>query len=40
MAYEAYQQVARPVSRIAEKILGWLSWVLLLLTTIVAMFLD
>ena len=38
MAYEAYQQVARPVSRIAEKILGWLSWVLLLLTTIVAMF--
>lgn len=38
MAYEAYQQVTRPVSRIAEKILGWLSWALLLLTTIIAMF--
>ncbi|UEX89455.1 lipoteichoic acid stability factor AuxB [Staphylococcus ratti] len=38
MAYETYQQVVRPVSRIAEKILGWLSWIALLLTTIVAMF--
>ena len=27
MSGEQYMQVRRPVSRLAEKVLGWLSWV-------------
>lgn len=39
MTGEAYTQISRPVNRLAEKILGWLSWILLLGATVVAMFL-
>ncbi|RIP35657.1 DUF4064 domain-containing protein [Staphylococcus gallinarum] len=38
MSGDQYTQVRRPVSRIAEKVLGWLSWVFLLLLTIITMF--
>ncbi|WP_437750357.1 lipoteichoic acid stability factor AuxB [Staphylococcus shinii] len=38
MSGEQYTQVRRPVSRLAEKVLGWLSWVFLLLLTIITMF--
>ncbi|KIX90056.1 hypothetical protein TP70_10065 [Staphylococcus microti] len=38
MTGDIYTQVRRPVNRVAEKILGWLSWLLLLGTTVVAMF--
>ncbi|MCS4486718.1 lipoteichoic acid stability factor AuxB [Staphylococcus americanisciuri] len=38
MTGDVYTQVRRPVNRLAEKILGWLSWIFLLGTTIVAMF--
>lgn len=38
MSGEQYMQVRRPVSRLAEKVLGWLSWVFLLLLTIATMF--
>ncbi|MDO5375862.1 lipoteichoic acid stability factor AuxB [Staphylococcus rostri] len=38
MTGDIYTQVRRPVSRVAEKILGWLSWILLLGTTVIAMF--
>lgn len=38
MTGEAYTQISRPVNRLAEKILGWLSWILLLGATVVAMF--
>ncbi|MBI5975817.1 lipoteichoic acid stability factor AuxB [Staphylococcus canis] len=38
MVGDAYNQIKRPPSRVAEKILGWLSWILLLAMTIVAMF--
>ncbi|UXS20954.1 lipoteichoic acid stability factor AuxB [Staphylococcus delphini] len=38
MAGETYTHISRPVNRLAEKILGWLSWLLLLGTTVVAMF--
>ena len=38
MSGEQYTQVRRPVSRLAEKVLGWLSWIFLLLLTIVTMF--
>ncbi|SUM32501.1 membrane protein [Staphylococcus gallinarum] len=27
MSGDQYTQVRRPVSRIAEKVLGWLSWI-------------
>ena len=38
MSGEQYTQVRRPVSRLAEKVLGWLSWVFLLLLTVITMF--
>ncbi|MGO1881900.1 MAG: lipoteichoic acid stability factor AuxB, partial [Staphylococcus equorum] len=38
MSGEQYTQVRRPVSRLAEKVLGWLSWIFLLLLTIITMF--
>lgn len=38
MTGETYTHISRPVNRLAEKILGWLSWLLLLGTTVVAMF--
>ncbi|MRF37817.1 DUF4064 domain-containing protein [Staphylococcus sp. KY49P] len=38
MSGEQYTQVRRPVSRLAEKVLGWLNWVFLLLLTIITMF--
>ncbi|REH82287.1 lipoteichoic acid stability factor AuxB [Staphylococcus felis] len=38
MARDAYTQIRRPLNRLAEKILGWLSWILILATTVVAMF--
>lgn len=38
MSGDQYTQVRRPVSRIAEKVLGWLSWIFLLLLTIITMF--
>ncbi|ARJ51542.1 lipoteichoic acid stability factor AuxB [Staphylococcus lutrae] len=38
MTGEAYTQISRPVNRLAEKVLGWLSWLLLLGSTVVAMF--
>ncbi|QLK85737.1 DUF4064 domain-containing protein [Staphylococcus sp. 17KM0847] len=38
MTGEVYTQIQRPVNRLAEKIMGWLSWLLLLGTTIIAMF--
>lgn len=38
MTGETYTHISRPVNRLAEKILGWLSWLLPLGTTVVAMF--
>ncbi|MCI2940239.1 uncharacterized protein DUF4064 [Staphylococcus cohnii] len=38
MSGEQYTQVRRPVSRLAEKVLGWLNWIFLLLLTIITMF--
>lgn len=38
MTGEQYTQIKRPVSRLTEKVLGWLSWVFLLILTIVTMF--
>ncbi|WP_436853588.1 lipoteichoic acid stability factor AuxB [Staphylococcus caeli] len=38
MSGEQFTQVRRPVSRLAEKVLGWLSWVFLLLLTVITMF--
>ena len=38
MSGERYTQVRRPVSRLAEKVLGWLNWIFLLLLTIITMF--
>lgn len=40
MSGEHYTQIKRPVSRLAEKILGWLSWIILLLLTFAGMFLG
>ncbi|MEJ7523145.1 DUF4064 domain-containing protein, partial [Staphylococcus saprophyticus] len=33
-----YIQIKRPVSRVAEKVLGWLNWIGLLLLTVITMF--
>lgn len=33
-----YTQIKRPVSRVAEKVLGWLNWIGLLLLTVTTMF--
>lgn len=33
-----YTQIKRPVSRVAEKVLGWLNWIGLLLLTVATMF--
>ncbi|MDK8645736.1 DUF4064 domain-containing protein [Staphylococcus condimenti] len=33
-----YTQIRRPVSRVAEKVLGWLNWIGLLLLTVATMF--
>lgn len=33
-----YTQIKRPVSRVAEKVLGWLNWIGLLLLTVITMF--
>ena len=38
MSGEQFTQVRRPVSRLTEKVLGWLSWIFLLLLTIATMF--
>lgn len=38
MSGEQFTQVRRPVSRLTEKILGWLSWIFLLLLTVATMF--
>ncbi|MBL7565527.1 lipoteichoic acid stability factor AuxB [Staphylococcus saccharolyticus] len=38
MSGEQYTQIKRPVSRLTEKILGWFSWIFLLILTIVTMF--
>ena len=38
MSGEQYTQIKRPVSRLTEKILGWFSWIFLLLMTIITMF--
>ncbi|UXR78970.1 MULTISPECIES: DUF4064 domain-containing protein [unclassified Staphylococcus] len=38
MTGEMYTQIRRPVNRLAEKILGWLSWLLILGATVIAMF--
>ncbi|AVQ32731.1 DUF4064 domain-containing protein [Staphylococcus muscae] len=38
MTGEVYTQIRRPVNRLAEKILGWLSWLLILGATVIAMF--
>ncbi|MBO1199812.1 DUF4064 domain-containing protein [Staphylococcus simiae] len=38
MSGEQYTQIKRPVSRLTEKVLGWLSWVMLLVLTIITMF--
>lgn len=38
MTGEVYTQIRRPVNRLAEKIMGWLSWLLILGTTVIAMF--
>lgn len=38
MTVDAYTQVKHPVSRVAEKILGWLSWIILLAATVISMF--
>ncbi len=31
-------QIKRPVSRLTEKVLGWLCWVMLLVLTVITMF--
>lgn len=33
-----YTQIKRPVSRVAEKVLGWLNWIGLLFLTVITMF--
>lgn len=38
MSGEQYTQIKRPVGRLTEKVLGWFSWVFLLILTIVTMF--
>lgn len=38
MLGEQYTQIKRPANRLTEKILGWFSWVFLLILTIVSMF--
>lgn len=38
MSGEQFTQVRRPVSRLTEKVLGWLSWIFLLLLTVATMF--
>ncbi|MCE5096349.1 lipoteichoic acid stability factor AuxB [Staphylococcus devriesei] len=38
MSGERYTQIKRPVSRLTEKLLGWFSWIFLLLLTIITMF--
>ncbi|WP_409323884.1 lipoteichoic acid stability factor AuxB [Staphylococcus caprae] len=38
MSGEQYTQIKRPVSRLTEKVLGWFSWVFLLILTIITMF--
>lgn len=38
MTGEQFTQIKRPVSRLTEKVLGWLSWVMLLVLTIITMF--
>ena len=38
MLGEQYTQIKRPATRLTEKILGWFSWVFLLILTIVSMF--
>ncbi|BCN88049.1 lipoteichoic acid stability factor AuxB [Staphylococcus argenteus] len=38
MTGEQFTQIKRPVSRLTEKVLGWLCWVMLLVLTIITMF--
>ncbi|HEH8606147.1 TPA: DUF4064 domain-containing protein [Staphylococcus aureus] len=38
MTGEQFTQIKRPVSRLTEKVLGWLCWVMLLVLTVVTMF--
>ena len=40
MSEEQYTQIRRPVNRLAEKMLGWLGWIILLILTMIAMFLG
>ena len=38
MTGEQFTQIKRPVSRLTEKVLGWLCWVMLLVLTVITMF--
>ncbi|WP_145466961.1 lipoteichoic acid stability factor AuxB [Staphylococcus pettenkoferi] len=38
MSDEQFTQIRKPVNRVAEKVLGWLNWIFLLLLTVVMMF--
>lgn len=38
MSGERYTQIKRPVSRLTEKLLGWFSWIFLLILTVITMF--
>ncbi len=38
MTGEQFTQIKRPVSRLTEKALGWLCWVMLLVLTVITMF--
>ena len=38
MSGERYTQIKRPVSRLTEKLLGWISWIFLLILTVITMF--